>query len=179
MMFNEMATLRDLMIGCKFPLTIEIETRKDKPRSIQGNGEVVFQIAAMNILCANKPVTTQLERNIAWYLINHGDWEEQPTEAVVNNRQLDAVRFSWLPTGYGDAPEEHDQQGFAVIGTLSGMFSRYYRAVTAQDGIINRLRIDVSPGQLGQMIPDDYEGTTLPLWRFHLQPKGKEDDVKG
>jgi hypothetical protein len=175
MMFNEMATLGDMMIGCKFPLTLEMETRKDKPRTVEENGKVIFHIAAINILCAHQPVATELERNIAWYLINHGDWEEQPAEAIVNNGQLDGVRFSWLPTAYGDAPEEDDQQGFAVIGTLSGMFSRYYRAVTVEDGIIKRLRIDVSPGQLGQMIPDDYKGTTLPLWRFRQEPKSKED----
>ena len=104
MMFNEMATLGDLMIGCKFPLTLEIETRKDKPRTVKDTGEVVFQTAAMNVFCANQPVKGEVERNIAWYLVNYGDWDEQPTEAIVNKRPTENAWSS--PPRAGCCPPE-------------------------------------------------------------------------
>ncbi len=173
MMFNEMAMLGDMMVGCKLPLAIYIETRKDKPRTVQSNGEASFQIADMRILCAGQPVTSELERNIAWYLINYGNWEEQQPEPIISDGQLDGITFEWLPETYHEDPDKYEEQGFGVIGSLSGMFSNYYKQMTFKDGRIGRLRIEVSPGSLGQMIPDDYNGESLPLWRLVLQPKGK------
>jgi hypothetical protein len=174
MMFNEMAMLGDMMIACKFPLAIQIETRKDEPRTVESSGQVRFRASGIRILCAGQEVTTELERNIAWYLINYGSWEEQPSEAIVTADQLDAITCEWLPETYHESREEYDRQGFAMVGSLSGMFSKYFRALTLRDGRIGQLRIDISPGELGQMIPDDYKGQALPLWRFTMVPKQEE-----
>ncbi|MGH7204937.1 MAG: hypothetical protein ACREI2_01875 [Nitrospiraceae bacterium] len=177
-MFNEMATLGDMMIGTKLPLAITVVTDRNKPRPVGGDGMVSFHIADMKISCAGNFISSQLERNIAWYLIMHGDWEEQEPEAKITDGQLDEITFEWLPNTYHAEPDKYDEQGFAIIGSLSGMFSRYYRQMTLQDGRIGQIRVDVSPGSLGQLIPEDYKGQTLPLWRMVQQPKDRQNNEK-
>lgn len=173
-MFDELSLVGDRMIGCRFPLAIHMETRKDQPRAVQANGEVSFHIADMKIFCADQEVTSTLERNIAWYLINHGNWVEEPTQVIINDGQLDGLKFEWFPQNYREDRVKYDAQGFAMIGTLSEMFSHFFRAVTQSDGRIGQIQVDVTPGHLGQMIPDDYEGERLPLWRFELHPKDEK-----
>jgi len=173
-MFNEMSLLGDIMIGARFPLAIHVEARTDEPRAVQASGEVSFKIADIKIFCADREVESTLERNIGWYLMNHGLWIESPPLPIINNGQLDGLKFEWFPQDYHEDRDRYDSQGFAVIGTLSEMYSKFYRRVTQSDGRIGQIHVDVTPGTLGQMIPKDYEGERLPLWRFKIQPMSEK-----
>lgn len=176
MMFNEMAELGNMMIGTKFPLVITVVANRDKPRTVESDGKASFLIADMKISCAGQVLKNESERNIAWYMIMHGNWEEQEPQPRISNGLVDEIRFEWLPETYHDDPEKYEEQGFAIIGSLSGMFSKYYKQMTQKDGQIGQLRVDVAPGSLGQMIPDDYEGESLPLWRLVLKPSDNSKD---
>jgi hypothetical protein len=47
--------------------------------------------------------------------------------------------------------------------------ARQYNELTAPGGHIDFLSPERQPEQLGILIPLDYEGKALPLWRFRLQ----------
>ena len=51
--------------------------------------------------------------------------------------------------------------------------SRHYDALTIRNGKVAKHRAEGSQDQLGVVIPMDYKGEALPLWRFHLQPTGE------
>lgn len=71
------------------------------------------------------------------------------------------------------SPEEPppDQQQFAMHRPLSSIYSAMFNAATMdEEGEITALRLDVDPGALAALIPDDYEGETLRIWRFHQHP---------
>jgi hypothetical protein len=56
------------------------------------------------------------------------------------------------------------------VGSMSELFCNFYKFATQEEEQVRNLRIDVSPGSLGNLIPTDYVGKKLPLWRFKLQP---------
>ena len=61
-----------------------------------------------------------------------------------------------------------------MVGSLSGMFSTYYRFMTQKGGEVAKLQIEVTPGFLGRLIPENHKGDRLPLWRFRIHPSKKE-----
>jgi hypothetical protein len=79
-----------------------------------------------------------------------------------------------IPTAieYEFSPEQESQQGFEIVGSLSSMFSTFYRHATAKDGNgVAQIHAKSEPGALGQLIPGDYKGNALPLWRLIVHPK--------
>jgi hypothetical protein len=48
------------------------------------------------------------------------------------------------------------------------MISRQYNVLTVHDGQIARLVPEKEPGSFGVIIPSDYVGKVLPLWRFFI-----------
>lgn len=172
---NQMATLGDMMVGTKFPLTIFISANKEEPRNVEEDGNVSFSIGDIEIQCAGHILRREEERNIAWYLIMHGKWEEERSEAVIQDGKLEGIKFEWKPFDYETRQNEYREQGFAIVGSLSQLFSSYYRAITEKDGRIGHFRVDLSPGSLGQLIPTNYESKDLPLWRIK-QVSGSGND---
>ena len=59
--------------------------------------------------------------------------------------------------------------------SLSNMISRHYIDLIRSDGKINKLIPDKQPEGVGALIPHDYKGKVLRLWRFTLKPN--YDDV--
>lgn len=159
---NHMANLGDYSVGTRFPLSLVLNADKNKPRSIDANGEGTFTISSVDICCAGQLVTDPIEKRIAIYLILFGKWEYQTKPRVVDN-QFEALEHLW-------APHVDNKQGFEIIGSLSEMFCNFYKNATQDGGRIGALRLDVTPGAWGNLIPRDYNGNALPLWRFVLQP---------
>lgn len=46
----------------------------------------------------------------------------------------------------------------------------FNQATIGDEGDITALRIDIDPGNLAALLPDDYHGDVLRVWRFHLKP---------
>jgi hypothetical protein len=161
---NQMATLGDLTIATTPPLAFRLLTDPDKPRRVDDDGKVEFTIGEVELSCAGQLITKKEEQNIAFYLMLYGDWPTAEPQAHIEDGQLIAIEYSAEPI------EETPEQGFEMVGSMSGMISRRYNELTAPTGRIERLAPQIEPGSLGIAIPADYKGSQLPLWRFIQQP---------
>ena len=160
---NNMVIVGDYGIGTKFPLVLLMHADKTKPRSIGPDQTGEFTISDVEIYCAGRLITDPVETRIASYLMFYGKWEYESEPKLVGD-EIEAVEHRWTP------PEDH-QQGFEIVGWLSEMFSTFYRFATQDDGRLARLKLDLTTGFLGRLIPEDFKGANLPLWRFRLQPR--------
>lgn len=159
---NHMASLGDYAIGTRFPLSFVMYADTTKPRSIGPDQTGTFTVANVEVYCAGHRITDLVEMGIATYLMFYGKWEYEAELKLAAN-EIEAVEHRWVP-------DEDHQQGFEIVGSLSELFSTFYRFRTQEEGELTRLRLDVTPGFLGQLIPEDHKGHNLPLWRFRLQP---------
>ena len=82
--------------------------------------------------------------------------------------KLETVEHYWVP-------EMDHEQGFEIVGSLSEMFSTFYKFATQDEGQVGKLRLDITPGSWGNLIPEDHKGKMLPLWRFRLRPAPPAD----
>lgn len=95
----------------------------------------------------------------------YGRWNVDEAEAEIADNQLVAIRYAAEPE------EPHPGQGFEFLGSMSEMISRNFLALTSSDeGSVERFSPKSESISLSLMIPEDYKGTALPLWRFTLQP---------
>jgi hypothetical protein len=159
---NHMAVLGDFSVGTRIPLSLIMHADKAKPRTVEADGSVQFTIGNVEVRCAGKTVVDRMERRIATYLMFYGKWEYEARPHVVDG-ELEAVEHRWFPA-------EEQLQEFAIVGSMSELFCNFYKFATQEEEQVRRVRIDVSPGSLGSLIPNDYVGKDLPLWRFKLQP---------
>ena len=159
---NEMWLLGDLMIGTRFPLRLRLYSDPTRSRSIDEHGEADFTASAIEMFCAERQITDETERNIAFQLMLFGDWPEEDEVLVVDNK-VEWIEFRFHPT-------EESGQEFAIIGSLSGMFSRAYALATLEAGTVKQLRTSDVPSRLGRLIPEGYKGKALPIWRLSIRP---------
>ncbi|MDP9475597.1 MAG: hypothetical protein M3R38_07880 [Actinomycetota bacterium] len=160
---NEMVIVGDRLIGTEWPLALTLYADTSKPRGVDAEGEAVFTIGAAKYSVAGRTITRGEEQQIAHRLMLYGRWtEETPVEMA--DGDIVSVSFSF-------APEQPPPQPPALHGALSSIYSSMFNHATLDDeGEITELRMDVDPGALGSLIPDDYEGETLRIWRFQLRP---------
>jgi len=159
---NEMATLGDMMIGTTPPLVWRLRADQSKARDVDKAGRVEFTIGGSELYCNGKKIESRLEQNIAWYLLLYGDWRQEEAPAHISDSRLEYVDFILRP-------EQESDQGFEIIGSLSSMFSSFYVQTTSEEKRVKRLLVRASD-RWGGLIPDDYKGDALPLWRFTLKP---------
>jgi hypothetical protein len=164
---SEMLALGDLMVGTEPPLAIKLTADRAKPRSVTKDGTAHMTIGAVHLYCGGREITDKVEENLAFYFMMYGDWAyDSWTE--LDGDQVDALVFECKPA------EPVPGQNFSLLGSLSSMFSSYYNSATLQDDRVKRLRAQFSPSRLGTLIPPDYEGKALPLWRIQVKPAGED-----
>lgn len=103
------------------------------------------------------------DREIAWMLMQHGQWEEQEPVPIIEENRLVAMEFSW-------APAEESGQGFDTVGPLSRLFAHYYASHTLEDREVVQLLAPQRPGWFAPLQQRGYKSAALPLWRFTIQP---------
>jgi hypothetical protein len=161
---NEMYILGDVMVGTIAPLTLKTFTDPKKPRSIDKTGMTKFTIGGVEIYCAEKLIKDKHEQKIAFYLMLFGDWIMEERQVNVISNELVDIKLSLLPE------EPVPGQGFDIIGSLSGMISRQYNTLTTSERDVKLLSPSAEPGSLGVVIPPDYKGKYLPIWRLIVEP---------
>lgn len=161
---NELARLGDRTIGTKAPLRLCLIMDPAKTSSVGADGQVLVTIGGTKLMCGDADLIEQTERDIAWILMQYGDWICDGPLALIEGNRLDAIEFVWEPE------EPCEEQGFDMIGTLSRMFSRYYASQTLQDGGIKQLRAPLRPAWFAPLANGTMAQQALPLWRFELQP---------
>ena len=149
--FNELSELGDRFIGTTPPLMLRIVADDTKPNLIGPDGNVQFTIGGGTLFCGGREVTRPAEQEIAWILMNFGDWVEETPRAVVENNRLRAIEFVWEPL-------EQNNEGFEMIGSLSRMFSRYYALETLSGREVVQIEAEPRPGWLASLSATDYKG---------------------
>lgn len=163
---NQMVHIGDYAIGTTPPLSIRIYPDKKHSHGISNN-TAEFTIGSVELLCNNTPITNENEKRIAFALMLYGNWKEDNIIFPSPNSydKIEYIEFSYYPIEYDK------QQGFCIVDSLSTIISRQYGQLTAPDGKVVRISPDIAPGMLGFIVPEDYKGHSLPLWRFQIKPK--------
>jgi hypothetical protein len=165
---NNMRLRGDIMVGTEFPLSWVLTV--DEARAARKGNEFLLTITGDFFESNGRRILDPVEQKIAWYLAYYGDWD---TEGPGQDAQFDGDKLVRIETAlYPNGPRAQlDEQGFAFIGFLSSMYSKFYRdAVTDDEGKVKRLRLETAPGFLGRLIPEPYHGKALKLWRMELAP---------
>lgn len=160
---SEMAKLGDCMVGTAPDLELHLLANPDEASEIGESEQVEFIARDVKIYCAGNEITNEEEQRIAFYLIKFGTWVERCAEEIVGNGKLLGIKFVY-------SPENKDEPNFSFIGHLSTMVTNGFRSHTVKDGSVVALKIGLDPSVFKVLIPQDYKGENLPLWRFIIQP---------
>jgi hypothetical protein len=162
--WNEMYLLGDRKIGTLPHLELRLYSDPNKPRKVGHDGFASFTIGQAVLLCGHEVIEDSKEQEIAWMLLNHGDWPATERPAEIKDGELICVSFVAVP------PERaNPRENFEIVGTLSTMISRQFNEITAPSGKVERLSTTRDPTSLDALIPHDYRGSKLPLWRLVIQ----------
>lgn len=163
MQVNELSRLGDRMICTRAPLRLVFTMDPDRTGPIATDGTVEITIGGAKAYCGNEEIVDPVELEIAWIFMQHGDWRESETEAIVDGDRLAAIEFRW-------DPEELSDDGFDMVGTLSRMFARYWAEHTVENNAIIQLRAPLRPNWFAPLIQPEHVSQALPLWRFAQRP---------
>jgi hypothetical protein len=165
MMASEMALIGDRTLGSEWPIGLTLHADRRAGSTIAADGTFPFTVGAAQYTVAGRVIREPSEQQIVNRLMRYGGWVETTDLDVVDN-EVRSISFIYSPEG--DPPP----QGFAMYRPLSTVFSRMFAAATTNtDGDVDALRMNFDPGAFGAMVPDDYEGVDLGLWRFTIMPK--------
>jgi hypothetical protein len=166
---SEMMLLGDCTLGTIPPLTLRLLSDPTTDRRVGADGKAAFTMGKVELLAAGQVIEDPLEKKIAWFLLNHGDWPATPPTAEIDGGELISVRSEAQPED-----RANPAQRFEIIGIMSQMLSRQYNNMTSTDGRVNLLIPKSDPDSLGVMIPSDFKGQQLHLWHFTQMPSFPE-----
>lgn len=169
---NQMITLGDFSVGTIPPLVLRIVADKNKPRSIGKDGFGKFTIGGIEFLCCGKKITDKRDQRYAFYFMLYGNWQSAEPVANIEDNKLVSIDYVVQPE------ERNHRQKFELLGFISSMISRRYRALASTSSPGEKLSIAAEPDSLGVKIPTDYKGKELPLWRFRIKPKKQNEKQK-
>lgn len=159
---SEMSILGDCMIGTSPDLELHLIADPGEASTIDESGKAIFVTRDIKMYCAGKEITAEAEKKIAFYFMLYGEWVEQESVSIVEDGKLQGVKFVY-------SPEQQEEPNFAIVGRLSQMVSNGFREKTVTDGEVTAITLGLDPSVFGVLIPDDYIGEGLPLWRFIVQ----------
>jgi hypothetical protein len=167
--FSEMATLGDYMIATEFPLQMVLLIDKSKARERIDDG-FIFTVGGVEFRTAGRLIENDQEKNLAFFFMINGTWhedEEGPDLELGDDGLPEKIVFTSSPLI--DPSAEGRDQPFRSIGYLSELFSNHFNRLTLDGERVIDFGRDRSLDFLASLIPDDYSGQALRLWRFHLQ----------
>ena len=160
---NDLSRLGDRIIGTRPPFRLRLAMDPERTGSVNANGEVHATINDVKIFCVDEELIEPVERQIAWLLMQYGDWRADGPVPILDHDCLLAIEFRW-------EPEEPAGQGFEFVGTLSRMFTRYYAEHTVDRGDVVQLRAPPRPNWFAPLVNMNGGSRALPLWQFIQQP---------
>ncbi|MEO3714130.1 hypothetical protein [Roseateles flavus] len=154
----------DRMIGVVPPLICRLHAMPDYPSTIDQNGVANFLIGAINFFCEGQEILSDLEKQVAFYLIFHSRWDPVDPVATMDRDRVDYIDLIAQP------PERNEEQEFELIGSTAGMVSRHFEWLTTADERIVRLTPQLTPAQMAPAFDESYRGQVLRMWQFELRP---------
>ncbi|WP_095094051.1 hypothetical protein [Pseudomonas sp. Irchel 3A5] len=166
---NEMSIIGDRMIGTIPPLSVVFVANPEKEAFITEDDQARFTVSELKFYCAEKEITANTEKKIAFYLIQFGKWAESEGEPLYDGERLAGVRLNYQPEHEEDMVNAR-QQGFGIVDHLSSMVSTAYKQHTVYDQRVIALDAAADPEIFTIEIPEGYKGDNLPLWQIELKP---------
>ncbi len=176
---NEMVLLGDATLAGTWPLTISVLFDPEQEQSATGpdaqEGERLVAVTGLQLANAGQVITDPVEKKLAWFLAQYAGWVPEEATHTDGDGRIVRLDYNLSPDGDEEAFATYTQQGFAVFGALSSVYTRrFLMSTTTENGDITALRQEPSPALMTQLVPDDYwdkgRERVLRLWRFHLQP---------
>jgi hypothetical protein len=161
---DQMGLLGDCLVGIPKPFALRFYTEPTKPRTMSPDGRVRFTINRAAFVAAGREIIDKFEERLAWFFLWFGSWEDMEQTA----HTVDGEVIYFEMKGVRDDPNP-DQQ-FLMIGNLSQMIVRQFNFLTVHEGKVERLVPKVQPEKLGVVIPAEFRGDVLGIWRFRMQP---------
>lgn len=161
---NEMCAFGDKQIATVPPIKICLSAFKGNEQPVDQDGNALFKTDAAVMFAGGGIVKNKLEQNLAFYFMMFSEWIESRSEPVIENGKLTGIIFQCEPR------EPVENQEFQMLGYLSSMISSQYKLATSSGNGVALLSPKNEPNSLGIVIPDDYKGEDLKLWRFILKP---------
>ena len=116
-------------------------------------------------MCAdNKEIISRNEEHIAWILMLLGNWTNVQTPARIENKQLIYFDIEVHPECFDN------NNDFQLLGSVSRIISKEYIRLTTKGNSIKQLMPNTKLSNIREVIPHDYHGTVLRLWRFIPKP---------
>ncbi|MCD2155825.1 hypothetical protein LQL77_19035 [Rhodococcus cerastii] len=176
---NEFGKLGDAQIATIPPLQLRVRSTSSGPSFGPSNArEIADEFGVkingdVEIVAGEKTLTDPVEQRIAMFALMYGAWEHENQELFENGRAT-GVSVNATPLVAGPQDVQYiAQQGFAIIGFLSAMFSSMYNSLTLTSaGDVRALRHEPDPGMLSRLVPTNYwnrTGRSLPVWKFQIQ----------
>jgi len=154
----------DRMIGIVPPLVCRVHADPDRPSTINEEGVANFIIGALSFYSENQEILTDVEKQVAFYLLFHSRWDTSEPIATMHGDRVNYVDFIAEP------PERTEGQEFEIIDSLASMVSRHFEWLTTADEGIVRLTPQLTPAQMAPGWDDSYKSDVLRLWQLHLVP---------
>lgn len=164
MIRNEMSLIGDYLIGTVPPLSLRLYADPSYPSSIDDNGFVNFKIKRVCMCADNKEIISRNEEHIAWILMLLGNWTNVQTPARIENKQLIYFDIEVHPECFDN------NNDFQLLGSVSRIISKEYIRLTTKGNSIKQLMPNTKLSNIREVIPHDYHGTVLRLWRFIPKP---------
>lgn len=168
---SELASLGDESLGMRAPLLLRLTMDPERTSLIAPDGTVQLTIGKAQIFSGGFELSDRSDQQIAWTVMQYGDWETEEPRAVVVGGRLIALEFDC-------APPELSNQGFETAGSLSRMFARYYADRTIENGEVVRIAAPAQPEWFGALRQKGGDGR-MPLWRFILKPNYEGQLIRG
>ncbi|WP_143120693.1 hypothetical protein [Actinacidiphila alni] len=174
---NEMHLLGDALLATTPPLTFSVTMDRDRERVVDQAHDSETRrltIGSVELLSAGNVITDAGEKNLAWFLMLHGGWNASEQKEFDANGRVEKLVYTFTPdTPNEDADREIEQQGFAVLGAMSRLYTlRFLEATTTEGGDIRALREEPVPALLARLVPAEYweREHVLPIWRLEVRP---------
>lgn len=165
MLHDAAAMIGDRTLCTVPPLGCTLYVDRERQQKIE-NGVATLTFSRAVFWANGQEITDARERGIANYLMLYSRWIEKRHEVVWDGDAIDRIEVEIEPH---EVEQPQGDQPFASLGTLAGMVSAAFNAVTVKDGQILRLTPLVEPAALVSTVDDEYRGEVLKLWILRLK----------
>lgn len=161
---SDMSILGDRMIGVFPSIAIRCYSDPSRPRGEVDSGSFEATIGRVAIMLGEEEVTDELEKRLAVMFAMYGTWH-----GVDETQNVEDGQLIWWESRVS-SPMTHGDGPFEFIGYLSQMVAQKYNSLTVNAGEVQKLAPPDSPDALSVLIPRDYSGQVLKIWRLRQQP---------
>ena len=174
---NRMVVLGDKLIGTRAPLHVRAIARGARSALVGAEQNATLRagtsvrVDAIDVFSEHRQLTEARDLRIASFLLMYGGWVERnvKVQALGDDLEVD------VEVGPDPECDTQTEQGYASIGFLSSMVSRYYRqATTTEGGEVSGVRMAFSPGYVRDLVTDEHRSDALPLWQFRMEPRSRD-----